>query len=249
MIKLCRGERPEELTDEMVQQLTDEYKTNGSSVWRKIYITKKLLEYSHGKCAYCECDITEESKYLEVEHFHHKDEYSDEVVKWENLLPSCKKCNSTKGTHDTYKEPIVDPTEQDPKHYFKFKLYRIKGIDELGRMTESVLNLNDYDRHVISRFKIGNAIQVQLENYLNMMEEYESGTSISTLRKNKIINGLKGLMKIALPDREYSATAATVLLTCDDFKTLKEKMANSGLWDCEHNELFDKCNICKFEIN
>src|SRR5690554_3867131 len=109
MIKLTRGAKPVELTLAIEKELTDEFKKTGASVWRKDYITNGLLAYSNNKCAYCECDITEESKYLEVEHFHHKDSYPDEVVQWENLLPSCKKCNATKSSHDTYVEPIINP--------------------------------------------------------------------------------------------------------------------------------------------
>jgi len=115
MIKLDRTPKPVELTAELQVTLTDEFKSTGKSVWNVDFIKKGLLVFSNDKCCYCEANINEESKYLEVEHFHHKDTYKDEVLEWENLLPSCKKCNGTKNDHDTKLEPIIDPSKIDPK--------------------------------------------------------------------------------------------------------------------------------------
>jgi uncharacterized protein (TIGR02646 family) len=125
MIKLKRPPAPAELSQEEVNRLTDEFKRNPDKpVWKKDFITKVLLEMSHGKCCYCECKIDEESKYMEVEHFHPKNQYKDEVVLWDNLLPSCKKCNIRKKEHDTIKEPIVNPAEDEPKeHLLNFFYY------------------------------------------------------------------------------------------------------------------------------
>ena len=96
MIKLDRTPKPVELTTALQVALTDEFKLTGKSVWNIDFIKKALLGFSNDKCCYCEANINEESKYLEVEHFHHKDTYKEEVLEWENLLPSCKKCNGTK---------------------------------------------------------------------------------------------------------------------------------------------------------
>ena len=109
MIKLERSFPPIFLTSIEVKRLTEEYKTTKNSVWNIVELKKALLETSYGKCAYCECDLTVESKYMEVEHFRDKDSYPDDVVEWLNLLPSCKRCNGAKGTHDTVIEPIVNP--------------------------------------------------------------------------------------------------------------------------------------------
>lgn len=240
MIKLVRGEKPVQLTDATVSHLTNEFKTNGTSVWRQDYIVDNLLEYSKNKCAYCECDITEESKYLEVEHFHHKDEYPDEVVNWENLLPSCKKCNGAKGSHDTKAEPIINPCDIDPKTHLELKNYRLKGKDDLGKLTISVLDLNNQDRHCKKRFEIGNATQEKLEDFLDLISEYENGTSVSTRRKNRIINGIKDIIRLALPESTYAATTASILSNSGDFHTIKQKMINLEFWDTELNDLEEK---------
>ncbi len=245
MIKLIRPNKPTELTASEQKSLTDEFKSSGTSVWRKDYITKSLLDYSNNKCAYCECDITEESKYLEVEHFHHKDDYPDEVVVWDNLLPSCKKCNGTKGTHDTYKEPIINPCDDNPQDFLTLKNYRIKGKDDFGKLTISVLDLNNQDRHCKKRFEIGNAAQEKLEDFLHLIEEYESGASTSTRRKNRIINGVKDLLRLAQSDKTYSATTSSIILSSSDFDEIKAKLTNLNFWDSELTDLEEGCKKVK----
>lgn len=237
MIKLNRSSKPVELTDELQRTLTDEYKTTGKSVWNQAFIKKALLEYSHDKCCYCEANITEESKYLEVEHFHHKDTYMDEVLDWANLLPSCKKCNGTKGNHDTKIDPIIKPTDNDPKNHLRLWRYRIKGIDQLGKMTVSVLNLNDQDRLVKRRFEIGNAIQSKLEHLNELTDDIIDGTQSGARRKNRVANGLKELLREGLPTAIYAAASATIILTDVEFKSLKAKLVTLSLWDQELNEL------------
>lgn len=237
MIKLNRTPKPVELTTELQAELTSEFKLTGKSVWNKDFIKKELLAFSNNKCCYCETNVKEESKYLEVEHFHHKDTYKDEVLEWENLLPSCKKCNGTKNDHDTIKEPIIDPSKIDPKKHLKYWRYRIKGSDDIGKLTVSVLNLNDQDRLVKKRFEIGNAIQVKLEQLNELIDDYINGVQTSTRRKNRIVNGTKDLMKEGLPNSIYSATTATVIVTDTEYDFLKEKMNIIGLWDDELNQL------------
>jgi uncharacterized protein (TIGR02646 family) len=245
MIKLTRAAKPVELTLKIIKELTEEFKQTKASVWRKEYIKKGLLAYSNNKCAYCECDITDESKYLEVEHFHHKDDYPEEVVLWDNLLPSCKKCNSTKNKHDTYFEPIINPCIDEPTKHLKLLNYRIKGKDELGKLTISVLDLNNQDRHCKNRFEIGNATSEKLEDFLELITEFDSGKSNSTRRKNRITNGLKELLSLASPKSTYSATTATVILNSPDYLNLKLKMMKNNWWDSDLTNLENECKKIK----
>lgn len=237
MIKLDRTPKPVELTAELQIALTDEFKLTGKSVWNIDFIKKGLLGFSNDKCCYCEANINEESKYLEVEHFHHKDTYKDEVLEWENLLPSCKTCNGTKNDHDTKLEPIIDPSRIDPKNHLKYWRYRIKGSDDFGKLTVSVLKLNDQDRLVKKRFEIGNAIQEKLEQLNELTDDYINEIQTSTRRKNRIVNGTKDLMREGLPTAIYSATSATVILTDTEFETLKNKLTSLGFWDAELTQL------------
>jgi uncharacterized protein (TIGR02646 family) len=233
MIKLDRTPKPVELTAKLQADLTDEFKKTDKSVWNLQFLKNELLNFSNDKCCYCEANIKEESKYLEVEHFHHKDKYKDEVLEWDNLLPSCKKCNGTKNNHDTKIEPIINPCKIDPKEHLRYWRYRIKGSDDLGKLTVSVLNLNDQDRLVKKRFEIGNAIQNQLEQLNELTDDYINGVQTSTRRKNRIINGTKGLLEEGLPNSIYSGTTATIIITDTEFDTLKTKLQNLGFWDAE----------------
>ena len=237
MIKLDRTPKPVKLTKELQDTLTSEFKSTGKTVWNIDFIKKELLVLSNNKCCYCETNINEESKYLEVEHFHHKDKYKDEVLEWDNLLPSCKKCNGTKNNHDTKLEPIIDPSKIDPKNHLKYWCYRIKGADNLGKLTVSVLNLNDQERLVKKRFEIGNAIQEKLEQLNELTDDYINGVQDSTRRKNRIVNGSKDLMREGLPTAIYSATSATVILTALEFEALKSKLTSLGFWDTELSQL------------
>lgn len=247
MIKLDRPPKPAELTTELQVALTDEFKLTGKSVWNIDFIKRELLIFSNNKCCYCEANINEESKYLEVEHFHHKDAYKDEVLEWENLLPSCKKCNGTKNDHDTKLEPIIDPSKNNPKDHLNYWRYRIKGSDDFGKLTVSVLKLNDQDRLVKKRFEIGNAIQEKLEQLNDFADDYISGIQTSTRRKNRIVNGTKDLMREGLPSAIYSATSATVILTDIEYETLKSKMMALGFWDVELSQL--EIDLNKIALN
>lgn len=88
MIHIDRGDAPSELTEDVVHSKTAAFKADPKKVvWRDKYIVEALMNMSHNKCAYCECKLGEESKYMEVEHFHDKKDFPDEVVLWNNLLP------------------------------------------------------------------------------------------------------------------------------------------------------------------
>lgn len=163
MISLKAIPKPTELTNKVVQELTARYKKEGSAVWRKKYITDALLEMSANKCCYCECKIMEASTYLEVEHFHPKSLYPDEVVAWKNLLPSCKRCNGKKGDHDTKKEPIIHPVRDNPKSHLTWKNYRLYSKTKLGDDTIGVIYLNDRNHLVTTRFDIGDKLMEALE--------------------------------------------------------------------------------------
>ena len=92
MIKLQREPKPEFLTKEKVSDLTAHFKANPKvTVWKHEEIGKILLKSSTNKCAYCECVLQIEDSYMQVEHFKDKDTYPDDVINWDNLLPSCER--------------------------------------------------------------------------------------------------------------------------------------------------------------
>ncbi len=240
MIKLDRYFTPIYLTPQKVRELTDEFKQNGTNVWNNDEIKKPLLMLSHNKCAYCECDLSKESKYMEVEHFEDKNSNPDKVVKWDNLLPSCKRCNGSKSTHDVLSEPIINPFQSDPRQHLAMKLYRFVGIDNIGISTIEVIDLNNTTRATIKRFEIGNAILDNLDVIKDSLNNYR-GNPI-TKRKNKVIRQIEKLLLEAQPQSEYAATAATVLQKESSYPAVKLELQTLGLWN---NDLEALDNISK----
>lgn len=118
MIQLLRPPKPQKLADNEAE-LTERFKKNNKdAVWNRSYIRSALLEMSNAKCCYCECKVGAGEREMHVDHFKPKSIYPDLVVKWENLLPSCPHCNKEKSSHDTGAEPIVNPSEDDPREFF-----------------------------------------------------------------------------------------------------------------------------------
>ncbi|MBU3097095.1 MULTISPECIES: hypothetical protein [Acinetobacter calcoaceticus/baumannii complex] len=237
MINLLREPKPSYLSESKVTELTKEFIDNGTNVWNHDEIKVPLLKSSHNKCAYCECYIHEESKYMEVEHFEDKHHNPTKVVEWDNLLPSCKKCNGAKSTHDVISEPIVNPYIDHPKEHLAFKLYRLKGITEKGKTSIIVNNLNDHERMVQVRFDIGEKIQELLCIAEDQFEQYK--LKRTTVWRNKLLTTINGLLNECLPQAQYSAISATVTLTDDLFKIVKKGMEDEGLWNQELQRKFN----------
>jgi hypothetical protein len=236
LIKLKRASCPDYLDAATVDRLTTEFKMSGKSVWNRNEIKDALLVSSHKKCAYCECKINVESNYLEVEHFEDKDSNPDKVVEWNNLLPSCKRCNGSKGTHDVLTEPIVNPFDVDPKDHLEFKLYRFIDKTTVGRYTIDALNLNHSERAVFRRFEIGEQV---LSSVVSAWERYHawSGGSRSTRSRNLLLGGVEGLLIECQPTSSYSATAATVLHNEPKYLELVDVLRIEGLWSDELEDL------------
>lgn len=235
MIKIQRLSAPKELTPEVVAAKTQKFKTTGASVWDEAYIKDRLEEMSHSKCCYCECKLGEESKYMEVEHFHDKHDYPDEVVEWENLLPSCRTCNATKGTHDTINIPIVNPSVDDPREHLGFRHFRYKEKDDIGKETREALHLNDQEKHCVPRYKVCNELELKVEEFLDDIEMITVASR--TQVKNRMRNKVKELLEACQSDREYTAVKATTMVNSADYAELVNRMKERGLWTTQLEEL------------
>lgn len=236
MIKLQRAVKPSYLTDEKVDELTNKFKLSQSSVWNNDKIKTPLLESSFYKCAYCQCPLSTESNYMEVEHFEDKKHNPDKVVVWENLLPSCKKCNGSKGTHDVISEPILNPFVDDPREHLYMRLYRFRGKTDKGTTTIDVTNLNHSTRLVFSRYEIGEKIDDLLEIAWERFETFK--TNKKTVNRNKFIKVIEGLLIECQPYSDYSASTATNLFTDSKFVDLVSEMKNECIWTQELEALF-----------
>lgn len=212
----------------MASELTEKFKDDGSSVWNHPLIKKPLLTSSHAKCAFCECSISDESKYMEVEHFKYKDLYKELVVAWENLLPSCKRCNIAKGTHDVVQDPIVNPYDVDPRRHLSFRLYQFKGKDDIGKSTIDALDLNNSDRLVIKRFEVGEQVFNSVKVAIERLDNYKK--SPTTIRKNKLLGIVETILNECQPKAIYAATTATVALNDEEFICVITELKALNLW-------------------
>jgi len=82
-----------------------------------------------------------------------------------------------------------------------------------------VVDLNDRQRLTDIRYKLGTAINETLSDLVQLTHDYVNAPS--TRRKNKIIGTLKNIMLEGTREFEFSATAATVLLTNPDYLEIK----------------------------
>lgn len=236
MIKLNKTEAPEYLNDETVERLTELFKETGKNVWNHEKIKDALLLSSSSKCAYCECKLNAESNYMEVEHFEDKESNPEKVVIWDNLLPSCKRCNGAKGTHDVLAEPIINPFVIEPKSHLGFKLYRLTDKTNVGKNTIDVLNLNHSERAVFKRFEIGEQVLSSISDAHDRYQNWLKGGK-TTRSKNILIGGIEGLLLECQPCSSYSATSATVLHCELSYTELVESLKAEGLWSDELEKL------------
>ena len=230
MIKIQRISAPPELTPDVVNAKTMLFKADPkhNHVWKEKYIENRLMEMSNNKCCYCECVLGKESNFMEVEHFHDKSNFPDEVVNWDNLLPSCKHCNGSKHTHNTILNPIVNPTIDNPQNHLAFRNFRYEGKDKKGIETKDALHLNDSEKKCMPRFLVCNELTQKLEDFLGDIQYININSP--TQVKNRMMGKVKELLEACQCDREYTAIKATTIVNNPDYLTLINEMRARGLW-------------------
>ncbi|MCL1874823.1 MAG: hypothetical protein FWF87_01025 [Synergistaceae bacterium] len=253
MIKIDDMERPPELTNEVVDKKTKEYieskKINITKhVWNEKYIKDRLEQMSNGKCCYCEGKLGKDDKEMNIDHYHPKCKYPEEVVSWTNLLPACKTCNGNKRSHDTKLKPIINPRYEDPREYLFFyrDFYRSKNNSSKGNLTKTVLDLNRTEA-VQKRHEITDEASKSLQSLFCEAKRICNRKEKKGESKYDIRNGVKGLLKEAQPESEYSAAVATCIFEDPYFKPLTKYVKKLELWDTEMEELYEKAEeICLF---
>jgi len=229
MIKLERVPKPDYLTDVKVLELSAIFTTNpDKSVWNHSTIKSQLLRSANNKCAFCECLVSEESKYMEVEHFRYKKKYKNLVVEWDNLLPSCKRCNVAKSDHDVELDPLINPYDDDPRDHLGFRLYEFRGLTTMGIDTIDCLDLNNADRLVYPRFQIGLQVSDSIKTAQERLEKWM--ISPSTQTRNRLISLVETILNECQPTAIYSATTATIVLTEKGFNNIVSVMKQNDIW-------------------
>lgn len=102
-------------------------------------VQRALRELFHGKCAYCECEISGD---IDVEHYRPKGGVHEDpthpgywwlALEWENLLASCAHCNQKRMQHIVTEEMTVDEltaicAKPPQKSYGKGNHFPIHGV-------------------------------------------------------------------------------------------------------------------------
>jgi hypothetical protein len=101
--------------------------------------------------------------------------------------------------------------------------------DDIGRRSIETLYLNDTDRVVGVRVKIGETIAKALEAIRASLEEYVAGKH-TTRKRNTVTRGLEELLRQANPEAEFSALAATVVLSDPNYIWIKQNLVHLNLW-------------------
>jgi len=244
MIKLDLPNKPEQLTEEIQISLTEQYRNEESDVWNKSFIREAILQSSYSKCCYSECKLMEESKYMEIDHFYPKKLFPDKVVEWGNLFPSCKKCNTTKGEHNTMIEPIINPFIDDPKEHLYIENFRFYGKTEKGKTTIEIVALNDRKHFVDKRYKIGIKIIENIEDLKLQVESNIETIKTDSRTRNRFLTKLKNLLYEGTKENEYSATVSSIILQHVDFIYIENVLTEILLWDKELQNLKSELNFC-----
>lgn len=239
MIKIERGKRPKELTSEVCEELTKLYMENrDKDVWNSPKIKKPLkdalMKMSHKKCVYCECMLDIEAKDVTIDHFLPKSTTPDKVVTWENLFPSCLRCNREKRD---YEGKMVNPCEDNPRDYiglYSKCRYRLKGIDSagVGKHTITSVKLNDTLRVMVPRMAEWEDIHKKLEEIL---EDLNEGGY-----KPKYKNRMGVLMSKCTKENSYAAVKATNMLDDDCYIEIKNFLMREGQWTDKLQEFEDE---------
>lgn len=129
---------------------------NATNKYRKKEIKDALERMFHGKCAYCESQVTT-TGYGDIEHFCPKrnPRCVNLTFEWSNLLLSCEKCNDAghKGTQfplDSNGNPLLINPSDDATDINKHLVFswdsvdgaRVEGCDTRGKEVERIFDLN-----------------------------------------------------------------------------------------------------------
>ena len=194
-------------------------------------IQKLLFACNHHKCAFCECKPGESSN-IEVEHFEPKSIYPELAFEWENLLPSCRKCNEAKLDHDTRKSPIINPTKEDPETLLTYDFLRIiplqgSGKEEKADNTITVCNLN-CDRLYDARSDLLKSVTEDMDELKTKFEWIEEADTPQKrkYRITKLSNSIEIIDSMLKADNTYSAYCKCLVTKFPEYQKAKKIIAS-----------------------
>ncbi|WP_249094752.1 retron system putative HNH endonuclease [Argonema galeatum] len=182
--------------------------------YRQKEIKDALERMFHGKCAYCESQVTT-TGYGDIEHFCPKrnPRCVNLTFEWSNLLLSCEKCNDAghKGTQfpiDSNGNPLlIDPTDEetDINQHLDFSWdvvdgARVEGRDVRGKEVERIFDLNSDRGSRKELIKHRSARVKQILSLLKIAQQTANPDAIALLKEH------------CQPSAEYSAFALVHIL-------------------------------------
>jgi len=205
----------------------DSYLQKKEKDWIKQANREKIQEFlfptSYGKCAYCERTPNDGGGNLEIEHIIPKTKNRNLVFSYENLLPSCKQCNTVKGRKDS--QEILNPyNENSFTIHLKLDIQtmKISGLSANGKKTIDILNLsiNAKDFRLNKKYFKG-AINCRIE----ITKMIDKSLILKKIHKENqtlecLFDGLKELLELIDIERANTSTYATYLINNEIFKEL-----------------------------
>jgi len=205
----------------------EQYRLKNKKDWITQKNREKIQEFlfptSYGKCAYCERIPNNGGGNIEIEHIIAKTKDNNLVFSLENLLPSCKHCNTVKGIKDS--SEILNPyIESSFNEHLELEIatMRISGLSENGKKTIEILNLslNAKDFRLDKKyFKGAVNCRIKIKDFIDK--------TLNTKKKHKenqttecLVDELIGLIELIDKERESTSTYATYLLNNEIFKEL-----------------------------
>ena len=224
----------------------DEYRSGSKTfeIKKHIYghgsVKEELRRAQYRKCCYCESNF-DATGYGEIEHFRPKGAVQQErgrrveypgyywlAYDWNNLLMSCKRCNTAKGSlfplvddgararshHDDVGEErplFIDPSREDPRRHIRFRRAAVEPLTCKGRATIVGLGLRRWNlrearmkeldrlRQLRDNMQIGCKLEDELAP-----DEFEKAKKVLD---EPMLRWKREIDEAMLPKAEYSAMA------------------------------------------
>lgn len=133
MVRIERKGRPKQLAEtnrsfkEAVKGMSVKeayafYKQNKGIYRYNTEETKRLFKLmNHERCSFCTRYIQDFQDDMTVEHIRTKKDFPKKIYEWNNLLCSCRTCNTKRSTSHYDRKRYLDPTKvEDIERYFHY---------------------------------------------------------------------------------------------------------------------------------
>jgi len=208
---ILKNKKREEAFKENVKVCDFKY---GKTLYKPNDVKDKLYTIYNKKCAYCEKDISDDPK--AIEHYRPKDIYYWLAYSWDNLLLSCTRCNSKKGTKF--------PTQKKQVIYTKEKFQDIHSLGNSYDILEQPKMINPEKEDIQAKliFKRDGRISSEDERITyNIEEVYNLNRDELVQNRVNIFNDLNNLITEFFFQEKKDKKIFNILI--DDFISKSKK--------------------------